>query len=94
MEYEIDIFKDQLIPLTEAPDYLPKRKGKRKHYQTIYRWANKGTKKSGKLASVVVGGIVHTSLEALAHFCQARGEVTSSSEHMNEVEKELQRRGL
>lgn len=58
---------DSAIPLSEAPSYLPKRRGRKVHYSTIYRWATKGTR-GQVLRSELVGGVRYTSIAALREF--------------------------
>lgn len=61
---------DLLIPLKEAANYLPKRRGKKPHYSTLYRWATKGSR--GRiLESTMIGGIRYTSIEAIESFIAA-----------------------
>lgn len=57
----------RLIPLKEAPNYLPKRSGKKVHYSTLYRWATKGAR-GRTLETVMVGGVRFTSIEAIERF--------------------------
>lgn len=59
--------KKKQVPLTEAPNHLPKRRGKKVHYSTIYRWATKGAR-GRVLESVIIGGIRYTTVEALQRF--------------------------
>jgi len=93
MQYEINLNNEQLIPIADVPSYLPRRRGKRTHYQTVYRWAMKGTKRA-QLATIKVGGIRYTSLEALNRFAAAYGTVVQSDSYHDAVEQELNRSGL
>lgn len=64
----IDIQNEQLIPLAEVPNRLPKRRGRRVHYSTVFRWIQQGA--NGKrLESCKIGGVRFTSVEALNRFC-------------------------
>lgn len=67
MHCNLDLQKERLISLKEAPKHLPKRNGKRAHYSTIFRWANKGAR-GRVLESILVGGVRYTSVEALRRF--------------------------
>lgn len=67
----IEIQKEHAIPLAEVPKYVPKRKGRKVHYSTVYRWVTKGAR--GRiLESVMVGGIRYTTVEAVARFLDSR----------------------
>jgi len=93
MQIEINLDQEQLIPLNEVPKLLPRRRGKKIHYQTIYRWATKGTKQY-KLATVKVGGIRYTSVEALERFCQAHNPSLLVGDYHDAVEAALDRAGM
>jgi hypothetical protein len=64
----IDCATEGLISLADAANEVPRRRrGKRCHVSTVYRWATSGI--GGiKLESVIVGGSRCTSREALARF--------------------------
>ena len=65
----IILAEETIIPLLEAPQYLPRRRGKKVHISTLFRWAKKGT--AGKrLETVKIGGTRCTSLEALQRFIE------------------------
>lgn len=55
------------IALSDAPDYLPKRSGKKVHYSTVYRWATRGAR-GRVLETQLVGGVRYTTLGALNRF--------------------------
>ncbi len=64
----IDILSEKVVSFTEATGHLPRRrKGKRPHVATVYRWAQKGCK-GVRLETIQVGGTKCTSLEALQRF--------------------------
>jgi len=63
----IDLRNETVIALSEVPNHLPKRNGKKTHYATVYRWALKGAR-GNILESTLIGGIRYTSLEALQRF--------------------------
>ncbi|TWT96906.1 hypothetical protein Pla108_26820 [Botrimarina colliarenosi] len=58
------------VALTDAPFHLPRRRGKKVHYATVYRWATKGTR-GRVLESQLVGGVRYTTLGALRRYCNA-----------------------
>lgn len=63
----IDLNSDTPIALSEVPQHLPKRNGKKVHYSTVYRWATKGAR--GRiLETQLVGGIRYTTISALHRF--------------------------
>ncbi len=58
-----------LIALRDVPSLLPRRRGKKTHYSTVYRWVTKGAR-GKKLESRLVGGVRYTTRAALYHFLQ------------------------
>ena len=67
----IDISSETLVSLTQATRHLPRRrKGKRPHASTLFRWAQKGCK-GVRLETIQVGGTRCTSFEALQRFFEA-----------------------
>ncbi|MCB0311329.1 MAG: DUF1580 domain-containing protein [Bdellovibrionales bacterium] len=67
MNNALELQKETLISFTDVPKLLPKRRGKKVHYSTIYRWATKGAR--GRiLESQLIGGIRYTSIPALNRF--------------------------
>ena len=63
----IDLANERMVAVTEVPEHLPRRRGKKVHISTIYRWIQRGAR--GKvLESALLGGIRYTSLEALQRF--------------------------
>lgn len=58
---------ENLIPLSEVPRRLPRRRGNRIHISTIYRWCKVGIR-GRKLEYVEVGGLLYTTELALAEF--------------------------
>ena len=64
----IDLTRENLIPLREVPQYLPRRNsGRRVHVSAVYRWAARGLKGT-RLETVRIGGTTYTSEEALQRF--------------------------
>lgn len=57
----------ELIPLHEVPRLLPKRRGKRVHLSTVYRWARPGVR-GVRLEVTQVGAQRCTSRDALSRF--------------------------
>lgn len=93
MIYSIDLQNEKLVAIGEVPSLLPRRRGKKTHYQTVWRWATKGI--NGKiLATVKLGGVRYTSVEALRDFLVERGIAVLSSEEQERVDKELARSGM
>jgi hypothetical protein len=65
----IEIKSETLIRLAEVPNHLPKRRGRKVHIASVYRWVKAGL--SGvRLETVYVGGAQFTSHEALDRFAQ------------------------
>lgn len=66
----IDSTQEHLITLPEAADLIPRRKGKKVHIGTLYRWTTTGYR-GVILESVQVGRTRCTSREALDRFFHA-----------------------
>lgn len=62
-----DFLGDRLITLQEVVNYLPRRRGRKIHYSTVFRWVTKGAR-GRVLRSILVGGVRFTSVEALEQF--------------------------
>lgn len=67
----LDFAKEQAITLSEVPRYVPKRRGKKVHYSTVYRWATKGAR-GRVLATAMSGGIRYTTVEEVRRFLDAK----------------------
>lgn len=64
----INILTESVITLTEATRHLPnRRRGKKPHVATLYRWAHQGLR-GIRLETIQVGGTLCTSHEALQRF--------------------------
>jgi hypothetical protein len=99
----IDIRKEQLIPLRDAPALLPRvRRGRKIHAATIYRWVRHG-RRGRQLEALQCGGTLCTSVEALQRFFTALTEPDAapcvrasvrSAEHAERTARELDKAGL
>jgi hypothetical protein len=64
----IDSTTEEVIPLTEAANRLPRRRrGRKAHVSTLYRWAQAGCR-GVRLETIQIGGTCCTSAEALQRF--------------------------
>lgn len=64
----IDLTKEKLISFREAVELLPRRrKGRKVHVATLYRWALHGLR-GVRLETLQVGGSRATTIEALQRF--------------------------
>ena len=64
----INIASETVVSFNEATQRLPKRrKGKRPHLATLYRWAQRGVR-GICLETIQIGGTQCTSMEALQRF--------------------------
>lgn len=88
-----DLHNEQLVPLSDVPGLLPRRRGKKVHYQTVYRWTTKGAG-GHRLDSVKVGRIRYTSVEALRRFTAGRAAPPGRDAFQQAVEDNLRRAGL
>jgi hypothetical protein len=89
-----DLLSERLVALADVPGLLPKRRGKKVHYQTVHRWTRKGA--GGRvLESLLVGGARYTSIEALRRFMHGRLEAGSDLDAYDRmVEAQLKAAGL
>lgn len=76
MQNHLDFQSDLPVALTDVPDLLPRRHGKKVHHSTVYRWVTKGAR-GRMLASWMIGGIRYTSVEALKRFLQSEADRTN-----------------
>jgi hypothetical protein len=68
LDVRIDILRETLIRLADVRDHLPRNaKGKKADRSVAFRWAGKGLKNQ-RLEYIQIGGVRHTSLEALQRF--------------------------
>jgi hypothetical protein len=67
MDTPVEIQQGSPVALTDVPDLLPRRRGKKVHASTVYRWATKGAR-GRVLESRLVGGVRYTSVAALNRF--------------------------
>lgn len=93
MPTRITLADEQLISLSETPDYLPRRRGKKVHISTIYRWVFKGAR-GKQLESVLLGGIRYTSLEAIQRFLGDPPDSLLEHRRQNQILDQLRRAGL
>jgi hypothetical protein len=75
----IDPYTEHLVALHEVPDQLPRRRGRKVHPSSVYRWAQRGVA-GVRLEIVMVGAITYTSREAIARFMAA-----STAAHATDV---------
>lgn len=66
----IDLLNEHLLPLKDIANVLPRRKGKKISFSTIWRWAERGLR-GVKLETIRCGGTLYTSTEALHKFAEA-----------------------
>ena len=68
----------EYIPLSEVPERLPfRRRGKRVHKSTVWRWASRGVR-GHKLKTWRVGGTTCTTQAAIDEFISLTSERTPS----------------
>jgi hypothetical protein len=98
----IDIKFEKLITLVEATKFVPRRRrGRKPHVSTLYRWASPRGHRGVRLETIRVGGSLCTSIEALQRFFDRLTTVGSepyegrgTKPGQTRVEKELQQFGL
>ncbi len=95
----IDIKREKLITLVEATKVVPcRRRGRKPHVSTLYRWASPRGHRGVRLETIRVGGSLCTSTEALQRFFDLLTTMgsepsapTATKRQQARVEKELQR---
>lgn len=87
---ELDLQSEHAIPLKDVPLYLPKRRGRKVHYQTVWRWAKKGVRGT-VLETMRIGHIRYTSLEALKRFVKSHSTMLQADEYQDAIDAELRR---
>ena len=88
MRVSIDIQNEQLLAISDVPDFLPRRRKKKIHISTVYRWLLKGAR--GKiLESVMIGGIRYTSQEALRRFMNTEMSDLLDNHRLNRIKDQL-----
>lgn len=96
MNAPLHLLAETPIVLGDVPNYVPKRRGKKLHYSTAFRWATKGVR-GRKLPSILVGGIRYTTLEALERFLgesPQNPEVFATETELQAVNQALDAAGL
>ena len=88
----IDIQSETVISLNEAakhPSLPRRRRGKRPHVSTLYRWSTAGIK-GIKLETLRVGATLCTSLEAVQRFAERLTALDShrAAENMRHSERD------
>ena len=63
----IDTFKETILSVDEAAKHVSKIAKKKRSRPVIMRWANRGVA-GVKLATILIGGEIYTSAEALNRF--------------------------
>lgn len=93
----IDPFKETMLPLGKAARKVP---GRQVSPQTIYRWCSTGID-GIRLETIVIGGRMQTSLEALTRFFAAVTEAKQAAtrddetgERSEHVQRKLEAAGL
>ena len=77
-----------LVALRDVPTLLPRRRGKKTHYSTVYRWVTKGAR-GKKLESRLVGGVRYTTRAALHHFLQNDPRLSDERSTAEQLRREL-----
>jgi hypothetical protein len=79
-----DIYHEKLLTLPQAAATLPRKRGKRVHASTIYRWIRHGVR-GIRLESCLVGTTRCTSLPAVRRFSQKLSRVKEGERSANNV---------
>lgn len=70
----VDVANETLLTLADAAKRLPNRPS----LCTLWRWRKRGVR-GRRLESVTIGGLVYTSVEALARFAEQHGGIEAPS---------------
>jgi len=65
--HEHQLLDEDIITLVQAAKLLPRRRGRKTHASTIYRWTKSGLR-GAVLESIQVGGTRCTTIQALGRF--------------------------
>ena len=84
-----DLRNETLVALKEVPDQLPRRKGRKTHYQTVWRWAKKGSR-GAVLETIRIGHIRYTSQEALQRFFTTHSPNLQVGAYQDGLERDLE----
>jgi hypothetical protein len=88
----IDLKTETVLSLRDAADFLPRRRrGKRPHFSTLYRWALKGFR-GVRLETIRIGGTLCTSKEALQRFADRLVPIGAGAEPMGSFVSSASRR--
>ncbi len=63
----ISVQNENVIPLSEVANFVPRRRGKPINLSTVYRWVVRGIR-GVRLERVQIGGLTYTSVEAIERF--------------------------
>lgn len=86
------MFEDGYQRVVTVPDHLPKRNGKKTHYATVFRWAQKGAR--GRiLESTLIGGVRFTTVEALHRFIDGKTPIEFQTDYDESVDRILTNKG-
>jgi hypothetical protein len=66
----VDVAIETIFPLSELPDRIPPRFGRKLSIPTSYRWSTRGVR-GIVLETVQIGGTRYTSVEAFQRFTDA-----------------------
>ena len=72
-----NLLSEQLILLTELPELLPKKRGKKVHPSTCHRWSKRGCR-GRKLETCRIGNARYTSIEAFQRFAGEDHQIDSA----------------
>lgn len=98
----IEIQNEEVISFADATLRLPRRrKGKRPHVATLYRWAQHGVR-GIRLEVIQVGGTMCTSLEAIQRFFNRLTDpdtpttqlTRTRKREIEQADRELERAGI
>jgi hypothetical protein len=81
----IDLSSESLLTFSEASQVLPRRRrGRKAHPSTFWRWASRGLR-GVRLEIIRVGGVTYTSREALQRFAD---RLSSDAPEQSSISKE------
>lgn len=88
MKSNLKLEDECLVSFKDVPAILPKRRGKRVHYSTVYRWATKGAR-GRVLESQLIGGVRYTSIAALNQFFETTTIQASEKQEAQKLRQEM-----
>jgi hypothetical protein len=77
----IVVAEERVFPVSDLPDHVPPRRGRKQHISTGFRWVKAPGVRGVVLETVRVGGTLYTSTQALQRFFNALSATDARPDH-------------